>query len=387
MDPAEVRRINLLPAVRPSRTPRRSARPTTPATTPRRSTRCSRRPATPTCAPSRRAGGSAATSVQLGIGLSVYVEITGAGGESGAPQRERDASRCTPTASATILTGTSPHGQGHATAWAMLASEELGIPIDKITVLHGDTDLVPRGGGTGGSRSLQQGGAAVHQAAGELVELARERAAEQLEADPARPRRRPGTRRAGRARRAGHRRSASPSWPRTSSCWSQTTFSAAGADVPVRRARGRRRGRHRDRQGRGCVRLVAVDDAGTILNPLLAEGQRHGGLAQGVAQALLEEVLYDADGNPQTSTLADYPFVSATELPSFELVDMATPDAVQPARRQGHRRGRHDRLHPGGAERRRSTPSRTSASGTSTCRPPRSGCGGRSSEAAAGRRT
>jgi carbon-monoxide dehydrogenase large subunit len=73
------------------------------------------------------------------------------------------------------------------------------------------------------------------------------------------------------------------------------------------------------------VRLVALDDAGTILNPLLAEGQRHGGLAQGAAQALLEEVLYDADGNPTTSTFADYPFLSATEVPSFELVPSETP--------------------------------------------------------------
>src|SRR3712207_6757 len=83
------------------------------------------------------------------------------------------------------------------------------------------------------------------------------------------------------------------------------------------------------------ARLIAVDDAGTILNPLLAEGQRHGGFAQGVAQALLEEVLYDADGNPQTSTLADYPFVSATELPSFELVEMATPTPINPLGAKG----------------------------------------------------
>ena len=83
------------------------------------------------------------------------------------------------------------------------------------------------------------------------------------------------------------------------------------------------------------MRLVAVDDAGTIVNPLLAEGQRHGGFAQGVAQALLEEVLYDEDGNPTTSTLADYPFVSATELPSFELVDMATPTPMNPLGAKG----------------------------------------------------
>jgi len=83
------------------------------------------------------------------------------------------------------------------------------------------------------------------------------------------------------------------------------------------------------------VRIVTVDDAGTVVNPLLAEGQRHGGIAQGVAQALLEEVLYDEDGNPQTSTLADYPFVSATELPSFELVDMATPTPMNPLGAKG----------------------------------------------------
>jgi carbon-monoxide dehydrogenase large subunit len=82
-------------------------------------------------------------------------------------------------------------------------------------------------------------------------------------------------------------------------------------------------------------RLIALDDAGRILNPLLAEGQRHGGLAQGAAQALLEEVLYDDEGNPLTSTLADYPLVSATELPSFELVAMETPTPVNPLGAKG----------------------------------------------------
>ena len=77
-------------------------------------------------------------------------------------------------------------------------------------------------------------------------------------------------------------------------------------------------------------RVVTVDDAGTVINPLLAEGQRHGGIAQGAAQAFLEEVIYDADGNPLTATLADYPFLSATEVPSFELADMATPTSYNP---------------------------------------------------------
>jgi carbon-monoxide dehydrogenase large subunit len=82
-------------------------------------------------------------------------------------------------------------------------------------------------------------------------------------------------------------------------------------------------------------RVVTVDDAGTVINPLLAEGQRHGGIAQGVAQALLEEVVYDADGNPLTATFADYPFVSATEVPSFELADMETPTTYNPLGAKG----------------------------------------------------
>src|SRR6185312_10529148 len=116
-------------------------------------------------------------AVQIGIGVSVFVEITGGGAfkEDAAVEVHADGT-------VTVLTGTSPHGQGHATAWAMLASEHLDIPIEKITVKHGDTDLVPRGAGTMGSRSLQTGGVAVHQAAVELVELAKQRAAHVLEA-------------------------------------------------------------------------------------------------------------------------------------------------------------------------------------------------------------
>src|SRR6266568_509528 len=127
----------------------------------------------------RRARGDA---VALGIGLSCYVEITGMGDGEETPPEENATVEVHPDGSATILTGTSPHGQGHATAWAMLASDRLGIPVDRITLSWGDTDLVPEGGGTGGSRSLQQGGMAVQQAADELIELARERAAAALEA-------------------------------------------------------------------------------------------------------------------------------------------------------------------------------------------------------------
>jgi carbon-monoxide dehydrogenase large subunit len=268
---------------------------------------------------------------QLGIGMSVYVEITGA--DTGLGAAESASLEVHPDGTATVLTGTSPHGQGHATAWAMLASEQTGIPIEKITVIHGDTDRIPRGGGTMGSRSLQQGGAAVHQAAVELIELAKQRAAEVLEADPADLEVDLGA--------AGLRVKGSPGsgvsfaqLAEKEQLLVETRFAAAGPTFPF--------GAHvvvtevDVESGKAeVVRVVTVDDAGTIVNPLLAEGQRHGGIAQGVAQALLEEVLYDADGNPQTSTLADYPFVSATELPSFELVDMATPTPMNPLGAKG----------------------------------------------------
>ncbi|MFC4947471.1 xanthine dehydrogenase family protein molybdopterin-binding subunit [Pseudonocardia sp. GCM10023141] len=270
----------------------------------------------------RRESGAAQ---QLGIGVSAYVEITGGGAFA------EDASvEVHPDGSVTVLTGTSPHGQGHATAWAMLASEHLGIPVDRITVKHGDTDLIPRGAGTMGSRSLQTGGVAVYQAAGELVELAKQRAADILEAniddlevvdgsvkvkgtDS-------GIELAALAEREQLRvdtvfDSGAPSFP----------FGAHVAVVELD-----------IETGRAVVdRIITVDDAGPVLNPLLAEGQRHGGIAQGIAQALFEEVVYDEDGNPLTATFADYAFPSAAELPSFTLMDMATPTPLNPIGAKG----------------------------------------------------
>jgi carbon-monoxide dehydrogenase large subunit len=272
-------------------------------------------------------------TVQLGIGVSCYVEITGGGdGEDGGPQ-ENATVEVHADGSATILTGTSPHGQGHSTAWAMLASDELGIPVDKITLRWGDTDLIPQGGGTGGSRSLQQGGAAVQQAARELIDVGRARAASELEANPADLRYNVDTAAyevAGDpaasvplARLAGQER-----------LLVRTIFTAPGPTFPF--------GAHiavaevDTETGKAVLRrMVTVDDAGLVLNPLLAEGQRHGGIAQGAAQALLEEVIYDSDGNPQTTGLAEYAFLSATEVPSFELVDMATPTTYNPIGAKG----------------------------------------------------
>jgi carbon-monoxide dehydrogenase large subunit len=270
--------------------------------------------------------------VQLGIGLASYVEITGGGDESG-PPNENATVEVHPDGTATILTGTSPHGQGHETAWAMLASEELGIPMDKITLKWGDTDLVPEGGGTGGSRSLQQGGAAVQQASRELIDVARDRAAAELEANPADlvfdvSRSAFGV--------VGDPDAAVPlaSLAEQERLLVRTVFSAPNATYPF--------GTHvavaevDTETGKAVIRrIVTVDDAGVVLNPLLAEGQRHGGIAQGAAQAFCEEFVYDADGNPLTASFADYPFLSATEVPSFELADMATPTTYNPLGAKG----------------------------------------------------
>jgi aerobic carbon-monoxide dehydrogenase large subunit len=272
----------------------------------------------------RRVRGGAA---QLGIGVSCYVEIT-AGDYSGG---ETSRLVVDGTGAATVYTGSSPHGQGHATAYAMLVTSELGIPMDRITVRHGDTDEVPRGVGTYGSRSLQLGGSAVHQAAVEVRGQARGLAAGLLEASEAdleldlsrgvwQVRGDPDTALswaavAGQAGPAGlaadvEFKPASPTFP----------FGAHVAVVEVDTETGKTT----------LLRHVSVDDAGRVLNPVLAEGQRHGGIAQGVAQALLEEVRYDPDGNPLTGTLADYAAITATELPSFELVSMETPTTVNP---------------------------------------------------------
>jgi carbon-monoxide dehydrogenase large subunit len=277
----------------------------------------------------RRARGDV---LQLGIGLASYVEITGGGDESG-PPNENATVEIHPDGSATILTGTSPHGQGHETAWAMLASDELGIPMDKITLKWGDTDLIPQGGGTGGSRSLQQGGAAVQQASQELIEVARDRAAAELEASPADL--------VFDAERSAFAVAGDPeasvplaALAEVERLLVRTVFSAPGATYPF--------GTHvavvdvDTETGKVFLRrVVTVDDAGVVLNPLLAEGQRHGGIAQGAAQAFLEEMVYDSDGNPLTASFADYPFLSATEVPSFELVDMATPTTYNPLGAKG----------------------------------------------------
>ena len=205
--------------------------------------------------------------------------------------------------------------------------------------MWGDTDVVPIGGGTLGSRSLQIGGAAVDAAAAELVDVARGVAAERLEADVAD---------VVLDTAAGHFHVAGTpavtlTWADVAAAaledggdalaatttldWTVPTFpfGAHVAVVEVDAETGHVR----------LVRHVACDDAGRIINPLLVEGQLHGGIASGAAQALMEEVRYDEDGNPITSNLADYAMISAAELPSFELVAMETPTPVNPLGAKG----------------------------------------------------
>ena len=265
--------------------------------------------------------------VQLGIGVASYVEITAADADNGETARVV----VNGDGTATVYTGSSPHGQGHDTAWSMLVQSDLGIPMDKVTVLHGDTDEIPLGTGTYASRSLQIGGMAVHKAALEVKDQARRLAADMMEASEAdleldidrglwHVRGDPESGRtwadvAGHAGPDGlvaavHFTEAQPTFP----------FGAHVAVAEVDTETGKVT----------LVRHVTVDDAGIVVNPVLTEGQRHGGIAQGAAQALLEEMVYDADGNPLTGTLADYAAITATELPSFELLVSETPTPVNP---------------------------------------------------------
>jgi len=269
----------------------------------------------------RAAGGAK----QIGIGVSVYVEITGGVGNG-----EQAKIEILDDGRALIYTGTSPHGQGHATSWAMLASEKTGIPIDRIDLVWGDTDLTPVGSGTMGSRSLQQGGNAVFSVAGTLVEKAKAVAARLLEANEAdvvldtdravfHVAGTPAVTKSWADLAVAEKQSGGLSHDEFIGVPSATfPFGAHVAVVEVDTETGKVT----------HIAHTACDDAGRVLNPMLLEGQIHGGVAQGAAQALLEEVCYDADGNPITSNLADYAFISAAELPSVTVVHMETPTPV-----------------------------------------------------------
>ena len=276
---------------------------------------------------SRRANGDAR---QLGIGLSAYVEVT-----NGISESEFGGVEITASGEAIVRTGSFSQGQGHETTFAQIVSERLGIPIERITVSKGDTDVVPRGTGTYGSKSTQIGGVAAGQASEEVVETGKRLAAAELEAAPEdmvldveqgcfhvtgapEP-----------ALSWGDLASRLDSQGRLGELSAEVDFQAAQPTFPF--------GAHvavvevdTETGAVELTRMVAVDDAGRIINPLVAEGQVHGGVAAGIAQALYEELTYDSDGNPLNATLVTYGIPAATELPAIEVVGMETPTPINP---------------------------------------------------------
>jgi carbon-monoxide dehydrogenase large subunit len=241
---------------------------------------------------------------QLGIGLSVYVEVTGGGSEYGEVV-------IGPDGRVTARTGVSPHGQGHETAFAGLVAAALGVDAEEVRIVHSDTAALPRGDGTMGSRSLQVGGSAVVEAADLVFGKATALAAHLLEAPAEDVVVFPGEG-LGVAVDFQMERSTFP-------------FGAHLAVCEVDTETGLAR----------LLRHLAVDDSGRILNPVLAEGQVHGGIAQGVAQALYEEVRYDEDGNCLNGNLASYAMPSAADLPAFETERTQTPTPLNPLGAKG----------------------------------------------------
>ena len=265
----------------------------------------------------------------LGIGVANYIEVTGNG-----PSSDYGSVRIHDDGTATVLSGVSSHGQGHQTTYAQIASEQLGIPMADIAVIQSDTDLVPRGNGTYGSRSLQLGGSAIDRAAVAVVEQARNVAAEHLEAnvddvavyhgDGLGVAGSPGT------VLSWERLAALSPEPLTAECdFDQGArtfpFGTHVAVVEVDTETG----------GVRLLRHLCVDDCGNVVNPLLAEGQQHGGIAQGVAQALWEEMVYDDHAGPRTTNFGDYLIPSAAEFCDFETHRTTTPTPLNPLGAKG----------------------------------------------------
>jgi carbon-monoxide dehydrogenase large subunit len=271
--------------------------------------------------------------VQLGIGFSTFTEMCGLAPSRvlgslsfGAGGWEHASIRMLPTGKVEVVTGSTPHGQGHETAWSQLVADQLGVPFEDVEVLHGDTAISSRGLDTYGSRSLVVGGSAVVKAAEKVVAKARKIAAHLLEASEDdldfsggkfSVRGTPGTglgiQEIALAIFAAH------NYPEgiEPSIDADATFDPENFSFP--------HGTHicamEVDTETGLVKIrkyACVDDVGTIVNPLIVEGQVHGGLAQGIAQALDEEAVNDDDGNLTTGTFVDYLVPSAADLPHFE---------------------------------------------------------------------
>ncbi|MGQ0847602.1 MAG: xanthine dehydrogenase family protein molybdopterin-binding subunit [Actinomycetota bacterium] len=287
----------------------------------------------------------------VGLGLSSYVEVCGFGpsalvglgfswSQYGLPSAFSGSGlvRVNPDGSATVLIGTGPSGQGHETTWAQLVSSQLGLDVDKIRVTHGATAESPMGIGTFGSRSAAVDGSATFQAAQKVRDKAAQIAAHMLEASAEdidfsdgaahvvgspdktvsweeivtrayQPHTLPQGMEGGLEAHAIFS-PANATWP----------FGAHAALVEVDPETGDTR----------LLRYLCMDDCGNVINPMIVDGQIHGGLVQGIAQAMFEEAIYDTDGNLLTSSLVDYPLPTAGDLPSFQLHRTVTPSHVNP---------------------------------------------------------
>ena len=288
--------------------------------------------------------------VQLGIGISTFTEMCGL-----APSRTLGALKyvaggwehCTvrllPTGKVEVVTGTSPHGQGHETAWSQIASSILGVPVEDIEVIHSDTGRAPYGMDTYGSRSLAVGGQAIKAASERLVEKARIIAAHQLECSPDDLEYVNGE----------FRVKGDPEKVQALGAVAFEAFTAHNLPDGVEPTLSAEatidpedfsypHGTHLaavevdTETGKVTLRkYVCVDDVGVQVNPMIVEGQVHGGLAQGIAQALYEGASYDEDGQLQTASLADYLLPSAADLPSFDTSTTVTPSTTHPLGTKG----------------------------------------------------
>ncbi len=237
-----------------------------------------------------------------------------------------------------VVTGTSPHGQGHETSWSQIVADAIGVNVDDVEVLHGDTAVSPLGRDTYGSRSLSVGGVAVHLACEKVVEKARKIAAHMLEAAE------------DDIEFEGGRFSVAGSPDRNVAIQDVAATAYMGADLPEEMEPGLNESSVFDppnftwpygthvcavevdtETGKvSILKYVAVDDCGPVINPKIVEGQLHGGIAQGIAQALYEGVVYDADGNLLTGTMMDYMIPGAPEIPNVILDRTETPSPSNP---------------------------------------------------------
>lgn len=282
---------------------------------------------------SERADGS---STLTGLGYSVFVDRT-----AGIPGTQFGAVQLKDDGTARVLAGLPTNGQGYRTMWAQIVSERTGIARDDIEVVFGDTDLVPRGSGVGGSKSIQKLGSAVALAADGLVAEVTETAARLLEAAAADVVLDAAT---GRFHVAGSPSASAVTWVDIAAAGASESGGSGPDDGIVFQCEEDYDAQHTVpygayvaevevdiETGRVTVRrMVSIDDAGTIANETLALGQVHGGIAQGIGQALYEEFVYDDDGNPLTSNFMDYAVPAASELPSFDahLIETPSPNNV-----------------------------------------------------------